>query len=118
MNRATPFATAVIAVAALISVMAANAQSRHPQPRAYTTMPAIASDPAAPGQGVGLSSVGRNRKIIKQPGAQSETTIAVDPTDPNHLLAASNDLADSAAVYESFDGGRTWAFTYEQANFC
>lgn len=118
MNRATRFTMAVMAVAALIGVMAANAQSRYPQPREYTTMPAIASNPAAPGEAGGLFNVGPNRRIIRQPGAQSETTIAVDPTNPNHLLAASNDLADSAAVYESLDGGRTWAFSYQQAQFC
>ena len=118
MNRATRFAMAVMAVAALIGVMAANAQSRYPQPRAYTTIPAIAPELAAPGEAVGLSIVGPNRRIIKQPGAQSETTIAVDPTSPSHLLAASNDLADSATVYESLDSGRTWAFSYQQAQFC
>jgi hypothetical protein len=110
---------AVAAVAALIGAIAANAQSRYPRPpHAYTTVPAIASDPAAPDDAGELFRVGRNRRIIRQPGAQSETTIAVDPTDPNHLLAASNDLADSAAVYESLDGGRTWAFSYEQTAFC
>jgi hypothetical protein len=55
--------------------------------------------------------VGQNRLIIHKSGAQSETTIAVDPTDPKHLLASSNDLSNFSSfnnVQESFDGGRTW----------
>jgi hypothetical protein len=49
---------------------------------------------------------------------QNETTIAVDPTNPNHLVAGANDyrvccdftgLNDATAwAYTSWDGGRTW----------
>ena len=49
---------------------------------------------------------------------QNETAIAVDPTNPNHIVAASNDYrvcCDSQALndstgwaYTSFDGGLTW----------
>jgi hypothetical protein len=49
---------------------------------------------------------------------QNETTIAVDPTNPNHLVAGANDyrvccdftgLNDATAwAYTSFDGGLTW----------
>lgn len=54
----------------------------------------------------------RNVNITRKTAAQSETSIAVDPTDPLHVVAASNDLANFSSyngVYESFDGGRTWA---------
>lgn len=52
--------------------------------------------------------VGRNVNVTQKPGAQSETTVAVDPTDPRHVLAASNDWSDTTIIYESLDGGRTW----------
>jgi hypothetical protein len=50
--------------------------------------------------------------------AQNETTIAVNPYDPNNLVAGSNDYRvfnareqrndSSGWAYTSFDGGRTW----------
>lgn len=55
---------------------------------------------------------GRNKNITNKTAAQSETSIAVDPTNYLHVVAASNDLANFSqynGVYESFDGGRTWA---------
>ena len=49
---------------------------------------------------------------------QNETTIAVNPTNPNNLIAGANDyrvccdftgLNDATAwAYSSFDGGQTW----------
>ena len=119
MKRTIPFALAVIAMAALIGA-AADTPDRSPKPphRQYTTVPIIVPGTNAPSRLGQVSQVGENRKIIVQPGAQSETTIAVDPTNAKHLLAASNDLADSATVYESMDGGRTWTATYQQTAFC
>jgi hypothetical protein len=35
----------------------------------------------------------------------------VDPTDPMHIAASSNDLSDTTHVYESFNRGRTWVDT-------
>jgi hypothetical protein len=64
------------------------------------------SDPATP------FAVRKNRNVTNKTGAQSETSVAIDPTDPNHMYAQSNDLADFSqyrGVYESFDRGRTWA---------
>jgi len=50
--------------------------------------------------------------------AQNETTIAVDPSDPSHLVAGANDYRlfndregrndSSSFAYTSFDGGATW----------
>jgi hypothetical protein len=65
---------------------------------------------------------GPNRVIIRKSGAQSETTIAVDPTNSRHLLASSNDLGNPSSfnnVRESFNGGRTWADAGVSVNtFC
>jgi hypothetical protein len=65
-------------------------------------------------------TAGPNRPVIFKTGAQSETTIAVDPTNPNHLYGASNDLVDTATVYESTDAGIHWAVSqrFEPGNFC
>jgi hypothetical protein len=119
MSRVIRCAIAVGGVAGLVGVMVADAQSRYPRPpHAYTTVPTIMPGSNVPSRLEEIFRVGEDRRIIGEPGAQSETTIAVDPTNAKHLLAASNDLADSAAVYESLDGGKTWALTYEQSAFC
>jgi hypothetical protein len=52
--------------------------------------------------------VGPNVNVSNHAGAQSETTIAVDPTNPKHQMAAWNDLTSTAQVYESTDRGVTW----------
>jgi len=67
---------------------------------------------AGPGQGAGINLVGRNFNITNKSGAQSETSIAIDPTNPNHMYAQSNDLANFStynSLFESFDRGKTWA---------
>jgi len=66
-------------------------------------------------------TVGANVNITHRTGAQSETTIAVDPMNKTHILAASNDLSGSLStkVYESLDKGHTWAVTFDTSpNFC
>jgi hypothetical protein len=57
-----------------------------------------------------ITAVGKNRFVINKSGAQSETAIAIDPTNPLHVLAMANDLATGATaeLYESFDNGKTW----------
>src|SRR5439155_22182952 len=54
---------------------------------------------------------GPKLNITNKSGAHSKTPIAVDPTSPRHLMASANDLSQSTGppVYESFDGGKTWA---------
>jgi hypothetical protein len=58
----------------------------------------------------GSTKVDTNVNITNKTGAQSETSVAVDPTNRSHLLAASNDLSGSGTThaYESFNGGQTW----------
>jgi hypothetical protein len=74
-----------------------------------TNIDAIVNDPV---NNSGASNLGCNTP-------QNETTIAVDPSNPNHLVAGANDyrvccdftgLNDATAwAYTSFDGGATWA---------
>jgi hypothetical protein len=48
--------------------------------------------------------------VSQAPGTQSETTIAIDPTNDQILLAGSNDhRARTTRAYSSTDGGATWA---------
>jgi len=54
-------------------------------------------------------TIGTNVNVTNESGAQSETSVAVDPTNPMHVIESVNDLTNTAAVWESFDGGATWA---------
>ena len=63
----------------------------------------LASAAAAQGPEVNVSSL---------PGAQSETSIAIDPTDRRVLLAGSNSFSEGTMrAYGSTDGGATWNAT-------
>ena len=81
----------------------ANAQTRPfstaPQPRPAT----VSSD-----EGILPITLGTNVNVTNQTGAQSETSVAVDPTNSSHVLESVNDLTNTAAVFESFDAGATW----------
>jgi hypothetical protein len=93
------------------ALFVAPSDERKLPPHRYTTYPNTSAHPAEPGLPDAPEQVGKNRRIIGKGGAQSETTIAVDPTDPKHLLASSNDLSNFSSfnnVQESFDGGQTW----------
>lgn len=61
-----------------------------------------------------------NYNVTNEAGAQSETSVAVDPTDPLHLLMSLNDIGAGvvASVYESLDGGVTFTNTYRKSGFC
>lgn len=64
-----------------------------------------------------------NYNVTNEPGPQSESSVAVDPTDPLHLLMSINDLnapsGVSASLYESTDGGVTFTSTFnDTSNFC
>ncbi len=70
----------------------------------------------AVGVAVGLqaSSAGPPRHadvdVSRLPGPQTNATIAVDPSDSRVLLAGSNSFLEGVErVYESSDGGATWA---------
>jgi hypothetical protein len=68
-------------------------------------------------------ATGPNVNISNKTGAQSETTVAIDPTDRTHLYASSNDNLETFqhwnGLYQSTDGGRTWVNdNFNDADFC
>lgn len=75
-------------------------------PNLFNTVPVRASQSF--GQLGSPFIVGPNKNVTNKPGAQSETSVAVDPTNFKHQLTSVNDLANTATVYESFDRGLTW----------
>ncbi len=73
----------------------------------FTTVPVrlgtAPADNGTPWEPAFISTEGlipANVNVTNRAGAQSETSVAVDPTDANHILCAMNDLASTAAVYE------------------
>jgi hypothetical protein len=99
--------TAFIVLTASAAPLGASGSSTGP-----TTVPTQGRAMASVGPRGKVFPASRNFRVVNKADAQSETTVAVDPTNPNHMLAASNDLsAPSGAttvIYESFDRGRTW----------
>ena len=57
-------------------------------------------------------TVGPNVNVSKEAGNQAEEVIYTNPTNPNNLIAVSNDLTSAGAVQQpswySMDGGTTW----------
>jgi hypothetical protein len=80
------------------------------QVRGYSTAPIRTQQvPPILEDGPGAIVIGKNVNITNKTGAQSETSVAVDPTNPLHILESVNDLTNTATVYESVDGGVTWS---------
>jgi hypothetical protein len=57
-----------------------------------------------------VKATGANSKLdCDEPFPNNEPDIEVDPTDPNHMIASSNDYGTCCdEFYTSFDGGKTW----------
>ena len=54
-------------------------------------------------------SVGPNRDVSRFADNEAETTVAVNPTNPNNIVVVSNfQRADALMESVSFDGGNTW----------
>ncbi len=80
------------------------------QARPFSTAPVRSPHTVVPADDASSASpIGPNVDVTNKAGAQSETSVAVDPTNPLHILESVNDLANTATVYESVDGGVTWA---------
>ena len=58
------------------------------------------------------ATVSPNVNLSKLTGYQGETTIAIDPTNPNRMFAASN-IGSGSGMFAAYstDGGTTWAYT-------
>ena len=96
------------------TVMPAIAQNNNTVPVPSAFVPGIPGLPA---------TIGPNINVTNEPGPQSETSVAVDPTNANHLLYSVNDLnapsGAGAVVWESTDGGKTFkSFNQNASNFC
>src|SRR5690349_11134131 len=101
--RSTATVFLAVLLLALITTPNAAAQTR---PCSTAPMPhpvASSSDSSIP-----PITLGTNVNVTNETGAQSETSVAVDPTNPMHVLESENDLTNTATVYESVDGGATW----------
>jgi hypothetical protein len=106
--------SAVVLAAAWATGGGATASQRFERavktPNQFNTVPFKSS--SGPGGRLAPLRVNKNVNITHKTGAQSETSIAVDPTDPLHIYAQSNDLGNFStynSLYESFDRGKTWA---------
>ena len=69
------------------------------------------------------ATIGPNIDVSNENGPQSETSVAVDPTNAMHLLYSVNDInaptGAGAVVYESIDGGATFTnFSQNPSGFC
>jgi hypothetical protein len=86
-----------------------SASAQDEQPPAFSTKPIRTAQTSIFQEPDGSAKLGKNVNVNHQAGAQSESSVGVDPTNPLHVLESINDLTNTAAVYESFDGGATWA---------
>jgi hypothetical protein len=83
----------------------------------FNTVPHRSTMPAQPGGG--SISQGPNTNVTNKSGPQSETSVAVDPTNRMHVLTSVNDLTSTAAVYESTDGGQSFVKSnFNPSGFC
>jgi len=109
--RLVVLAIALAAGLLLVSAATTSAQTQDGQIRPFSTVPlrsaqemSVSQDWPAP------IVVGKNVDVTPLPGPQSETSVAVDPTNPKHIIMSVNNLASGAVagVYESRDGGKTF----------
>src|SRR6266480_2925779 len=89
-------------------------------PNRFSTFPSGAFGSSGGVRPLAPSATGPNSNITHKSGAQSETAVAIDPTNGKHMIASSNDLTSTQQVYESFDRGVHWTLTnFGQGNpFC
>lgn len=101
---------AAISTMTLALLWAVAGGSGNASSTSHTTVPKVSTTkaPARSGPGQQPLLVGPNANVTNKTGAQSETSVAIDPTNPKHMISASNDLTDTMHVYESFNRGRTW----------
>jgi hypothetical protein len=113
---ASLFAAGLLFASATIT--SANAQNT--QTRPFSTVPVRSSqETSVSPDWPPAIIVGKNVNVTDEPGPQSETSVAVDPTNPKHLFYSVNDLTTTAGVWQSTDGGKTFARTnFKPTAFC
>jgi hypothetical protein len=103
MNRRVPARLLAVgtAIALVVGAGLTGLGAAAAGPTQHTTAPFRTQSPATGGRAAAFTvpsatvpsaTVAPTRNITKKPGAQSETTVAIDPTNPNHLIASANDL--------------------------
>jgi hypothetical protein len=115
MKHANIRLTACLAAGLLLAGVSAQAQA------GFNTIPVRNTQVAQRGpEPVGSIVIGANVNVTNKSGAQSETSVAVDPTNPQHIMTSVNDLTTTAVVYESLDGGSTFTNTnlHPSSSFC
>lgn len=116
-------AVSVAALTALATMPASAGGATHGAQggAGHTTRPVIAGHVGGVTRPGGVDRLRRNVNVTNKTGPQSETTVAVNPTNPKNILSASNDLTGALTthVYESMDGGQHWALvTTGISGFC
>lgn len=121
-DKSTPFLSRLIVLTALMVVLTLNAATvfSHSTNRqdSSTAVSTVSETGTLPSESTPLNiQVSRDGEVM---GAShlvtdfSEVMLAIDPTDPMHLLGTSKFFFDSAAykhytgVFETYDGGYTW----------
>ena len=106
---------ALLAGAALHAGLPTHAASKNSSPYSkprwwakYQVVSAPGFTPTTPGK-AGSVKVGANVNISNEPGPQSETSIAINPSNPSQLVGGSNEIFRlPMRGYFSSDGGATW----------
>jgi hypothetical protein len=111
-NNARLLVVAGVFAAVLLFVgVTTGAYAQDAQTRPFNTIPVRSSqETSISTDWLNWITVGKNVDATPLLGAQSETSVAVDPTNPKHIIMSVNNLANGAVagVYESLDGGKTF----------
>lgn len=103
---------AALSLVAALNVSPARAQSGGAaEPSWWPKFQALSSEgfTAAPAAPLSSVTVGANVDLSNEPGPQSETSIAINPSNAEQIVAGSNEiLRDPMRGYFSADGGATW----------
>jgi hypothetical protein len=118
-ENTAPMCLLAIAISGLVlgaAIIPASAQSNNfnTVPMPHALVPQVWDLPG---------TIGPNINVTDEAGPQSETSVAVDPTNAKHLLYSVNDLnaptGAGAVVWESTDGGATFtSFNQNSNGFC
>ncbi len=112
-------ATAACAAGVVLACASCTSHTGAAGPSSSPSLPLSSPVPTAP-TGSGLSSphppvpvAGAPRRqvdVSRAAGTQSEVSVALDPSDPNVLVAGSNSTSEEGIrAYTSLDGGSSWS---------